>query len=105
MHWRPSCSSHAETAGLKELAAQARRWRGEALAATGKHEAATEQLSLAAATAEEIGRVRLAWDATTALARIDGSAVHRAGADALAAKIRNSLEGCDLEPRFPPSGI
>ena len=97
--------SHAKTAGLKELAAQARRWRGEALAATGKHEAATEQLSRAAATAEELGRVRLAWDATTALARIDRSAVHRAGADALAAKIRNSLEGCDLEPRFPPSGI
>ncbi len=97
--------SHAETAGLKEFAAQARRWSGEALAATGKRAGAIEQLSLAAASAEKIGRVRLAWDATAALARIGGSAVHRARADALASQIGNSLEGCDLEPQFPPSRI
>ena len=97
--------SHADTAGLKEFAAQARRWRGEALAVTGKREAATEQLSLAAATAGEIGRVRFAWDATAALARISGSAAHRARADALAAQIGNSLEGSELEPQFRPFRI
>jgi len=97
--------SHAETAGLKELAAQARRWRGEALAATGKLEAATEQLALAAATAEEIERVRLAWDATAALARLGGGAAHRARADALAAQIGKSLEGSELEPQFHPLTI
>ena len=97
--------SHAETAGMKEIATQARRWCGEALAATGRREAATEQLSLAAASAGDIGRVRLAWDATAALARIGRSAAHRACADALAAKIRNSLEGCELEPQFPPFSI
>lgn len=92
--------SQAETAGLKELAAQAQRWSGEALAATGKRTEALDQLSLAAATAEEIGRVRLAWDASAALARIGDSAVHRARANALAEQIRNSLLGCDLEPQF-----
>jgi tetratricopeptide (TPR) repeat protein len=95
--------SQAETAGLRELAVQARRWSGEALAAKGKYEEAIEQLSLAAATAEEIGRVRLAWDANTALARIGGSAAHRRCANALAKRIQKSLVGCDLEPQFPPT--
>jgi predicted ATPase/DNA-binding XRE family transcriptional regulator len=89
----------AQAAGLAEFVAQAQRWRGEALAATGKYEAATEQLSLAAAAAEKIGRVRLAWDAVSALARIGGGATHRARAEALADQIRSSLEGCELELR------
>ena len=96
--------SHAETAGLKEYAAQARRWRGEALAAQGKREAALEQLSLAAAAAERIGRVRLSWDAASALAKIDGSATHRARAEALAAGIGKSLEGCELDSPLFLSG-
>lgn len=95
--------AHADSAGLKEFAAQARRWRGEALCATGQRAAATEQLTLAAAAAEEVGRVRLAWDATAALAKISGNALHRARADALANQIGNSLEGCGLDPRFPPA--
>lgn len=95
--------SQAEIAGLKELAAQARRWSGEALAAKGKQVEAIEQLSLAAVTAEEIGRVRLAWDTNAALARIGGSAAHRERADALAKQIQKSLVGCDLDPQFPPS--
>ena len=94
--------AHAETAGVKEFAAQARRWSGEALAATAKRAAATEQLSLAAAAAEDAGRVRLAWDATAALARIGRSAAHRARADGHAARIRDSLAGCELEPQFTP---
>jgi predicted ATPase/DNA-binding XRE family transcriptional regulator len=89
----------AQAAGLAEFVAQAQRWRGEALAATGKYEAAAEQLSLAAAAAEKIGRVRLAWDAVSALARIGGGATDRARADALAGRIRGSLEGCELELR------
>lgn len=89
--------AHAQGSGVKELAAQARRWSGEALAITGRREAAVEHLGLAAATAEEIGRVRLAWDATAALARIGGSNAHRVRADALAAQIRSSLAGSELE--------
>jgi tetratricopeptide (TPR) repeat protein len=94
--------SHARSAGMKEISAQARRWCGEALAATGKREAAIEQLSLAATAAEDIGRVRLAWDAMSALARIGGDAAHCARADALAAQIAKNIEGCELDARFPP---
>jgi tetratricopeptide (TPR) repeat protein len=92
--------SLAEIAGMKEFAAQARRWQGEALAASGSRDAACAQLALAAATAEEVGRVRLAWDALAALARIGGGAAPRARADALAACIAASLEGSGLAARL-----
>ena len=59
----------AEPAGLRELAAQARRWRGEALLAKRQRAAAEQELQRAAAVADEIGRVRLASDAREALAR------------------------------------
>jgi hypothetical protein len=59
-----------EPAGLKELAAVARRWRGEALLAQQQHAAAGEELRRAVATAEEIGRPSLARDARAALSKI-----------------------------------
>ena len=59
-----ACLAHAgellslvEPAGLRELAAQARRWRGEALLAQGQLAAAEEELRCAAAALDEIGRV------------------------------------------------
>jgi tetratricopeptide (TPR) repeat protein len=70
------CLGHAnellalvEPAGLRELAAQARRWRGEALLAQKRTAAAEGELRRAIAVAEEIGRVRLAQDARRALPR------------------------------------
>jgi tetratricopeptide (TPR) repeat protein len=87
----------AQSAGMKELEAQARFWQGEGLAASGQREAAARELSVAAAAAEKIGRVRLARDAFAALGGIDGNAAHCARADALAAQIRGSAEGCGLE--------
>jgi len=85
----------ADGAGLKELAARGHRWRGEALAALGKHDAAVEQLALAAEAAETIGRVRLARDATEALAKVSGDVAHRTRASGLAARIAVSARECE----------
>jgi tetratricopeptide (TPR) repeat protein len=62
--------SLVEPAGLRELAAQARRWRGEALLAQGHHAQAKQELLAAATAAEQIGRVRLAAHANAALQKI-----------------------------------
>lgn len=71
-----ACLSHAdellalvEPAGLRELAAQARRWRGEALLAQRRGAEAADELRRAARLAEEIGRARLASDVRKALAK------------------------------------
>jgi tetratricopeptide (TPR) repeat protein/DNA-binding XRE family transcriptional regulator len=57
----------AEPAGLRELAAQARRWRGAALMAKKQPAAAEQELLRAASVADEIGRPRLARAARAAL--------------------------------------
>ncbi|HEY3518408.1 MAG TPA: AAA family ATPase [Gammaproteobacteria bacterium] len=85
----------AEAAGMKELAARGHLWRGEALAASGKRDAAIEDLALAAAGAEELGRVRLTRDATDALARVTGDAGDRARASVLAARIDEAARACE----------
>ena len=59
--------SLVEPPGLGELAAEARRWRGEALLAQGRREEGREELSRAASAAEKIGRARLAGQAHEAL--------------------------------------
>jgi len=58
-----ACLAHAdellslvEPPGLAELAAEARRWRGEALLAHGRREEGSEELRRAALAAEKIGR-------------------------------------------------
>jgi tetratricopeptide (TPR) repeat protein len=56
-----------EPPGLKELAAQARRWRGCALLALGRVEEARRDLLYAAGVADAIGRPGLAADARAAL--------------------------------------
>jgi tetratricopeptide (TPR) repeat protein len=61
--------SLVEPAGLRELIAQARRWRGEALLFQREYGKAETELSAALAIAEEIGRPRLARDAQAALSR------------------------------------
>jgi hypothetical protein len=85
----------ADGAAMKELTARGRLWRGEALAASGQRDAGLEQLALAAAAAEKIGRVRLARDATEALARIGGDRAERARAAALAARIAEAARECE----------
>jgi tetratricopeptide (TPR) repeat protein len=98
--------SLVEPAGLKELGAQARRWRGEALLVQGNHAAARDDLVLAAGVAEAIGRLRLAADAHGALARLHDAGNsrgearrHGAAAGEIAARIAQSLEGSELENR------
>lgn len=67
----------ATAARMQELAARGRLWRGEALLALGERELAREELSCAASTAEQIGRIRLQIDASEALARGGDQAHHK----------------------------
>jgi tetratricopeptide (TPR) repeat protein/transcriptional regulator with XRE-family HTH domain len=99
----------AESNGLREMAASARRWRGEALLAERAYAEAQAELSRAAAVAEEIGRVRLQRDAEAALARLcsaqgqrDAARRHAANARAIAAAIATSLASSGLEMRWQP---
>jgi hypothetical protein len=84
----------ADAAQMKELAARGHLWRGKAVAALGKRNAALEHLALASAGAEELGRVRLAKDALEALAKIGGDASHGERAAALAARLAASAREC-----------
>src|SRR5258708_19166742 len=56
----------AESNGLRELEASARRWRGEAWLAEKAYARAQAEVSRAAAPAEDIGRVRLRLDTEAA---------------------------------------
>jgi predicted ATPase/DNA-binding XRE family transcriptional regulator len=85
----------ADAAAMKELAARGRLWKGEALAAAAERDAAIQQLALAATDAEKLGRVRLAKDATQALARVSRDEAHVARASALAARIGDSARECE----------
>jgi tetratricopeptide (TPR) repeat protein len=86
----------AQRGGLKEIAAHARRWRGEALAAGGDRMAASAELELAAAAADQVGRLRLALDAALALAKLASGGGHATRAETLAARVRESLAGTEL---------
>jgi tetratricopeptide (TPR) repeat protein/transcriptional regulator with XRE-family HTH domain len=97
----------AESNGLRELEAVARRWRGEAMSAEKDYAAAQAELSRAATLAEEVGRVRLQMDAQAALARLsaargrrDAAQVHDARARAIAQSIEKSLESSGLAARL-----
>ena len=93
-----------EPAGMRELAAVARRWRGEAMLAQGNHDAALEDLDRALAEAEAIGRPRLAAEIHDALARLheargSPAQARRHGEEAgdIAGRIHRSLVGSGLE--------
>jgi len=86
----------AQASGHRELAAHARRWRGQALALAGERAAAAAELALAAATADELGRVRLAIDAARALETLEPGMGHGSRAETLAERIRESLAGTEL---------
>jgi len=97
----------AESNGLRELQASARRWRGEALLAEKDYTGAEAELSRAVALADEVGRVRLQFDLEAALARLrsaqgdrDSAQRHRAKARAIAAAITSSLASSGLEAQL-----
>jgi len=97
----------AESNGLRELEAVARRWRGEALLVKQDYVAAQAELSHAAARAEDIGRVRLQMDVQAAQARLfaaqgqrDAAKRHGITARAIAEAIEKSLESSGLETRL-----
>jgi tetratricopeptide (TPR) repeat protein/transcriptional regulator with XRE-family HTH domain len=95
----------AESNGLRELQASARRWRGEALLAERDFAKAETELSRAAGQAQQIGRVRLQMDSELALARLyevqrrcDAAEQHAATASRIAGEIKKSLASSGLEP-------
>lgn len=82
----------AESCGLRELNAVARRWCGEALIACEDTRAAAEELDNASVTAHETGRVRLICDIERARERLgEGD-----GAEHWLAQLRCSLAGTNL---------
>ncbi len=102
----PGCQAYAdelleiaEASGLREIEADARRWRGEAWLAQEAYAQAHADLSRAAALAQDIGRIRVEMDAEAALGRLfeaqgqSGAAQrHRSRARALWQEIEKSLE-------------
>ena len=97
----------AETNGLRELEAVARRWRSEALLAEKNYVGAQAELSNAASLAEAIGRVRLQMDVEAALSRLfevqgqsEVAQGHGAKARAIAETIEKSLASSGLEARL-----
>jgi tetratricopeptide (TPR) repeat protein/DNA-binding XRE family transcriptional regulator len=94
----------AESNGLREMEASARRWRGEAFLAEKAYADAQAELSRAAVLAEEIGRVRLQMDAARASARLclaqgqhDAAQRHGENARAIAGAIEKSLASSGLD--------
>jgi tetratricopeptide (TPR) repeat protein len=97
----------AETNGLRELEAIARRWRGETLLLEKNYIDAQAELHRAATMAEDIGRVRLQMDTQAALARLfstqgqhDAAQNHENKVHEIISAIEKSLESSGLEARF-----
>jgi hypothetical protein len=86
----------ARRGGLRELAAQACRWRGEALALAGERTAAAAALDEAEAAVRQLGRLRLELDVALARAKLATGGEHGARAEALARRLRDSLAGSEL---------
>ena len=93
----------AESNGLRELEAVARRWRGEALFAEKDYVAAQAELSRATALAEEVSRVRLQMDAHAALARLLAAQGQRDDAQRQDTKARTIAEV--IEKSLVSSGL
>jgi tetratricopeptide (TPR) repeat protein len=85
--------SLAERSGMKELAGNAHRWRGEALADQGEADAAAAALALASRIGRDVGRVRLVYDAERGLARLG----RKNEAAAVTERMRGSLGETGLE--------
>jgi tetratricopeptide (TPR) repeat protein/transcriptional regulator with XRE-family HTH domain len=97
----------AESNGLREVAARARRWLGEVFLAGAAPIEAHAELSRAAALAQSVGRVRLQMDLELALARAcmlcerqREANVHERNARAIRERIESSLHSSGLEARL-----
>ena len=93
----------ASRGDLRELIAQAHCLRGLAWLAGKAYESARNELTLAVTLAEQTGRVRLARECHSALARVaaalgdcSGENAQRANARALAAQVAENLRGSGL---------
>lgn len=98
----------ADAGGLRESAAQARRWRGEAFLMAGKPAEAEVELKQAGRLAGEIGRVRLIWDVHAALSRLyltqghdEAAQTHQAAAREMVERIARRLPHADLRAELP----
>jgi len=101
----------AQSNGLRELEAAARRWLGEAWLAEKAYAQAQAELLRAATLAEDIGRVRLRMDIEAGLARLftaqgqrDTAERHGTSACAFAESIEKSLVSSGIETRLRPTG-
>jgi tetratricopeptide (TPR) repeat protein len=99
-----------EPRGLREMASQAHRWRGEALLAAGQLEAAEGKLNQAAVLATEIGRVRLQWAVHAALHRLyevrgqpELADQHETIVRTIVAQISENLQKVELRTGLPTS--
>ena len=88
---------------MRECIAMAHRWRGEAYRGRKMYAQAVESFQVAAALANDVGRVRLQWDIERALAcayrdqRVsDLAEQHEAAARLFAGRIARDLEGSEL---------
>ena len=104
------CITHADQllalasrGGMRALIGQAHCLRGRAWLAVNSYQAARKELTQAVTLAEQIGRVRLAWECRGALARVaaalgdrDDESDQRASVCALAAQIAENLRGSGL---------
>ena len=98
----------AEAGGMREDAARARKFRGEALIALGDFNAAENELKLVQKMADEIKGVRLQWDVHAALEKLyqawrkDALAEeHRASVITIVNQIRDNLEDDELKTGLP----
>lgn len=99
--------SLGEQGNLREAIARARRWRGEAMLASGNLDAAAGELGTALEASEQLGTVRLSWDIHRSLMRLAREAGHpadatrhEAAARDLRERIKVSLRGADLQIGF-----
>jgi len=93
--------SLASRGDMRDLIGQAHRLRGLAWFAANAHESARKELTLAVTLAEQIGRVRLAWECHRSLAQVaavlgDESEKNQQQARALAAQVVENLYGSGL---------
>ena len=93
----------AESNGLREIEAVARRWRGEALLEERDYVLAQAELTRAAVLAKDIGRVRLQMDTQVALARLFGAQGQNEVAERHGATARTIAQG--IEQSLGSSGI
>ena len=96
--------SLAQQCGLREIGAQAKRWRAEALLASGDALGAKDEFSHAAQSAQDIGRIKLALDCSVGLARacmaagdVEAARVWSDKSRGLASRIVADLQHCELE--------